>query len=124
MNRAERRSLKRRIRKRGISEEKADEFVAAYNNADMIRKEGVGIVSPPKEILEGDIVTLDVERIKSRQNYEKMSPEYKQFVEENEGKFFTAHLERENTISLNEDGNKWLFWSGDLNKVECINNEG
>lgn len=118
MNRKDRRELKKRIRKRGVPKGKADDYVEIFNNADMIRAGGVGMVSPPNEIKEGDRVTLNIEHIKSRKNYEKMNPEYQKFVEENEGRIFTAHPEKENIISLYEDDNKWLFWSGDLKVVE------
>lgn len=118
MNRENRRALKKQIKKRGASDEKADAYVEFFNNADAIRAGGVGVVSPPNQINEGDSVTLNVERIKARKNYEKMNPEYQKFVEENEGKAFTAHPEKENVISLYEDDNKWYFWSGDLNVVK------
>ena len=45
-----------------------------------------------------------------------MADAYKEFVDASEGVVFTAHVERENMISLVEEP-KWLFWSGDLEKV-------
>ena len=118
MNRVEKRALNKQFRKRGASKEKAGEYVEFINNADLIRAGGVGMVSPPNQINEGDSVVLNIERIKSRKNYDKMNPDYQSFVEENKGKVFTAHPEKENIISLYEDDNKWLFWSGDLDKVD------
>ena len=45
-----------------------------------------------------------------------MADAYKEFVDASEDVVFTAHVERENMISLVEEP-KWLFWSGDLEKV-------
>ena len=99
MNRQERRSIEKRVRK-----------------GDAIRIGGAGTPSPPKKFEEGEKLRLNIERIKARKNYDKMADAYKEFVDASEGVVFTAHVERENMISLAEEP-KWLFWSGDLEKV-------
>ena len=70
----------------------------------------------PQDFEEGDQIRLNVEAIKARKNYERMSTMYKEFVEASGDTVFTAHVERANMISLSEEP-KWLFWSGDLIKL-------
>lgn len=82
-----------------------------------IVNEGSGTPSPPQEIAEGDKVRLNIELVKTRKNYSRMAEGYKKFVEQNDGTVFTAHVERENMISMAEEP-RWLFWSGDLIKVD------
>lgn len=116
MNRQERRNLEKRVRRGGASEQEAKAYVKTISNADAIRIGGAGTPSPPKKFEEGEKVRLNIERIKARKNYDKMADAYKEFVDASEGVVFTANVERENMISLVEES-KWLFWSGDLEKV-------
>lgn len=109
MNRAGKRTLVKKVKKAGINKEEAEKLVFIVN-------EGSGTPSPPQEIVEGDKVRLNVELIKSRKNYSRMAERYKEFVESSEDTVFTAHVERENMISVVEQP-RWLFWSGDLVKV-------
>lgn len=112
MNREERRAMSRRLKRRGVKN--AAELVDAYDKANKIRENvGEGKPSPAQTIAEGELVRLNVGLIKSRKNYENMVDGYKEFVNNNENTVFTAHIERENIISLKENP-KWLFWSGDL----------
>lgn len=72
-------------------------------------------------IHEGDKVVLNVRRITSRPDFDRMQESYKKFVNENEGVIFTAHCVRPHTdgfsvlIEVNED-QKWLFVQDDLVK--------
>lgn len=117
MNRQERRSLEKRVRKNGATANDAKAYVQTLSNADAIRTSGAGTPSPPKKFEEGDKVLLSIERIKARQNYDKMAESYKEFVNASSGKVFTVHVERGNMISLIEEP-KWLFWSGDLDSFD------
>lgn len=110
MNRKERRAFVKNARRRGISKSTAEAYIA-------IREAGLDKPMLPSKIAEDDKVLLNVERIQNRKNYEKMSDGYKEFVSSNAGVVFTAHVERENLISLKESP-AWLFWSGDLIKEE------
>ena len=101
MNREQRRALAKRAQKNGMSKELAE--IAS----------GAGEHTKPQAFDEGDKIRLNVEAIKARKNYERMSPMYKEFVEAAGDTVFTAHVERANMISLAEEP-KWLFWSGDL----------
>lgn len=67
----------------------------------------------PQTINNGDKVSINTKVIKGRHNFDSMSDEYKQFIDENEETIFTAKVERTTLISL-EENPKWLFWSGDL----------
>lgn len=122
MNRQERRSLEKRVRKNGATANDAKAYVQTLSNADAIRTLGAGAPSPPKKFEEGDKVLLNIERIKARQNYDKMAESYKEFVNASSGKVFTVHVERGNMISLAEEP-KWLFWSGDLDAVSSAEKE-
>ncbi len=77
---------------------------------------GTGVHTKAKVFEEDDKLMLDIAAIKARKNYPVMNPKYKEFVETSEGKIFTAHKENTNMISLKEEP-QWLFWSGDLIKV-------
>lgn len=114
MNRAQRRNFVKNQRKKGISKNDATRFAKIISN-------GVGTYSEPNEIAEDDKVMINIDSVKVRKNFDLMSEKYKDFVNSAEGKVFTAHVERTNSISLKEEP-KWLFWSGDLLKVEGENN--
>lgn len=122
MNREQRRKIEQSARKRGLPKEQALAFAEVMENAAIIRREGVGNTSPAQEIPDGAKVKLNLELIKSRKNYERMSPKYKEFIEADtaEPKEYTAHVESSNLISLVEEP-KWLFWSGDL--IVCEDGE-
>lgn len=106
MNREQRRKFSKNAKKKGIGEK----FTELYLSMD---REGLETPAPPQKIENGDKVMLDVERIKSRKNYDRMTDLYKEFVNANDGTVFTAKVEKENLVSMEEDP-RWLFWSGDL----------
>ena len=108
MNREQRRALTKRAQKDGMSKELAKTYAEIAS--------GTGEHTKPQDFEEGDNIRLNIEAIKARKNYERMSPMYKEFVEAAGDTVFTAHVERANMISLAEEP-KWLFWSGDLVKV-------
>lgn len=110
INRAGKRAFTKTAKKAGISKGDAEKYVFIVN-------EGAGTPSPPQEIEEGEKVKLNTELIKARKNYPRMAERYREFVEQNEDTVFTAHVERENMISMVEEL-RWLFWSGDLIKVD------
>lgn len=106
MNRKQRRDFSQRAKKNGVDVKLTELYLA-------MDKEGLEKPSPANDIKEGDKVSVNVELVKARRNYDRMSGAYKQFVEDSVGKVFTAHVEQENMISMVEEP-KWLFWSGDL----------
>lgn len=108
MNREQKRALEKKARKNGMNKELAKTFAEIAS--------GTGNNSPRQDISEGDKIQLNIELIKSRKNYDRMNPKYKEFVESSEGQIFTAHVERAHMISLAEEP-AWLFWSGDLTKI-------
>lgn len=113
MNREQKRSMERQLRKKGASPESAKNTVEAAQNLDLIRFSETGKNTPPKEFREGGRVLLNIDAIKARKNYGRMTASYREFVEASDGVVFTAHVEHSNLISLQEDP-RWLFWSGDL----------
>lgn len=111
MNREQRRALAKRAQKHGMSKELAKTYAEIAG--------GTGEHTKPQAFDEGDKVRLDVEAIKARKNYERMSPMYKEFVNCAGDTIYTAHIEHKNLISLAEEP-RWLFWSGDLIKIEEV----
>lgn len=110
MNREQKRAFVKRAQKKGIDKDSAKAYAEIISS-------GSGTPSPPQDIAEGEKVKLDIEKIKGRKNYERMSDKYKEFVMANPDTIFTAHVERPSLISLVEEP-KWLFWCGDLIKLE------
>ena len=110
MNRAQKRRLVQKVRKQGVAKETAQAYAEIIGN-------GAGEHTPPQDIQEGQKVRLNIEAIKARKNYKIMTEAYKTFVDASAEAIFTAHVERPTLISLAEEP-KWLFWSGDLIKVE------
>lgn len=75
------------------------------------------------KICDGDSVILNVDQIVSRKDYQRMQEEYRQFVESSRNKAFIAHPHRERADGFSalielEGVEKWLFWYGDLIRVE------
>ena len=110
MNREQRRKFTKRAKKRGINEDITELYLSMDRN-------GLETPAPPQKIENGQKVMLDVERIKARRDYERMTALYKAFVDENAETVFTAKVEKENLISMEEEP-RWLFWSGDLKIVD------
>lgn len=108
MNREQKRKLVKKAKKNGMREELAKTFAEIAS--------GTGEHTQPQTFIEGDKIRLNIEAIKARKHYERMSPMYKSFVESAGDTVYTAHVERTNMISLAEEP-KWLFWSGDLIRV-------
>ena len=74
-------------------------------------------------LYEGDRVRLNVKGIKSHPDYDKLNPRYKEFVESNQDTIFivgcNSNTNRiKDTVNLVGDTDNWLFWIGDLIKVE------
>ena len=111
MNREQRRAFVKRAKKRGVKEAEAKTYASIISN-------GTGNHTEPIDFEEGDKAMLNIEAIKARKNYEKMSQKYREFVESNDGVQFTVHKENKNLISFTEHP-QWLFWSGDLLKADC-----
>lgn len=111
MNREQRRAFVRKAKRVGVDERVATTTLDIFTN-------GVGTFSPANpDIKTGDVVQIDMTKVTARKNYDKMAPAYKEFVMSSEGKLFHAVDEGHNTIHL-EEAPKWLFWSGDLIRVE------
>lgn len=102
MNRGQRRGFVKRAQKKGVDKEAAEVYARMLSGDGGIR--------------DGDKVKLNVQEITSRKNYERMTDEYKTFIDENKDSVFTAHIERRTLTSFVEDP-RWLFWCGDLLKV-------
>ena len=116
MNRKQRRTLEKKVKKSGVSDKDAKAYVDIVNNLDAIRTGGAGEPTQPKKFEEGDKVVINLQRVRARKNYDRMLDAYKEFVNSSEGVVFTVHIEKGNLISFIENP-RWLFWSGDLDKA-------
>lgn len=110
MNREQKRKFVKDAKKKGVKESEAKAYAEIISN-------GAGRNTDAQVISEDEKVMLDINAITSRKNYERMSDKYKEFVNGNSDKVFTAHVEHQNLISFKEEP-RWLFWSGDLIKVK------
>ena len=106
MNRKDRRTIVKQEKKKGVSKGTAMAYLA-MKELEEINPEDF------KVFHEGDKVTLDIDRIINRSNYQSLTDEYKAFIEESRGKVYTTHIESEAMVSFKENP-KWLFWKGDL----------
>lgn len=122
MNRDQKKMLEKAYRKSGKSRGEAKRIAQQMYDIDRIRLNGVGETSPPQKFQEDTKFKLDVDKIMARKNYERMNESYKQFLADNVDTIFTAHVDKGHLISAKEEP-KWLFWSGDLIKVEETANE-
>lgn len=110
MNREFRRNFVKQARKNGVSTKAAENYID-------VAKNGTGEHTARQNINNGDLVKINIEAVKARQNYDKMSEKYKEFVDENKDTVFTAFVESDNLISFKEN-RAWLFWSGDLEVIQ------
>lgn len=112
MNRENRRALQKKLRDKGSRTLAADILGNLGNEID-------------KKVCDGDSVILNVAQIVARKDYSRMQEEYRQFVESSRNKVFIAHPHRERLDGFSalielEGVEKWLFWYGDLIKIENI----
>lgn len=75
----------------------------------------------PINISYGDRVKINFEQISGRPDYQKLTSNYREFVEKNKDTVFTAgnglnQGKARNLMSFVED-DTWLFWTGDLIKI-------
>lgn len=110
MNREDRRGLQRKLKDKKARILMADAFKLLGDKINDV-------------ILDGDLVTLNVEQIIRREDYSHMQEGYRKFVEANRGKVFVArpHHKRPDGFSavIELDGvEDWVFWYGDLIHVK------
>ena len=77
----------------------------------------------PQDLREGDHVQIDVASIERNPDYTLLSEKYKKFIHSNAGTVFTVRYDRRykdnpHIVCLKEDINGWLFWTGNLIKIE------
>lgn len=112
-NREQRRKLKRRLQKNGISVEDAIDLFSR-------RLQDMGADALP----EGAKVRLNYDAIVSQPSYAKRQQAYKDFVEENKDTIFTVVYDEKHQsgrlVLLAEDTSKqhWLWHYGDLIEVK------
>lgn len=111
MNRAQKRALVKRLKKRGVSEENAKRFVEAFESGK--------IALPDLRITDGDKVRLNLKTITQREAYPEMNPVYRDFVESNADTVFTVRFDNpDSVVAYLEEEPKWRFYTGDLIRIE------
>ena len=75
-------------------------------------------------IKEGEKVKLNVKKITSRPDWQRLTERYRTFVMENANTVFTVKYEEKyggtpSLVTFDED-NTWLFWVGDLIVIKDI----
>lgn len=121
MNRQQRRALAKSLRHSGVKN--ADTLVKKYDESRTVLQNETKEMTPAQDIVEGQKIKLRIDAIQARVNYNNLSEQYRQFVEQNADTVFTAHIDQTNMISMQENP-RWLFWSGDLIKIEEPDNAG
>lgn len=112
-NREERRKMSRRLKKTGLSIDAATELLARRVQA-----------AAAEPLSEGEQVRLNYDSIVNMPGYPKRTEAYRAFVEENRDRVFTVAYDDKHTsgrcVLLAEDPTepKWLWWAGDLIKLE------
>lgn len=118
MDREQRRKFTKQMKAKGYSEKPIEIALALQGE------------KPKIDIFdEGDKVKLNTSRIKSHPDYSKNidfnKQNYHNFIDANDGKVFTVEYDPKHTnnptlFCLKEDETdpKWLWWTGDLIKVE------
>ena len=111
MNRRQKRNFLKIAKSKGVDTQIAELYLR-------LKDKGVEF----NDISDGDKVKLNIQVIQSHSDYNKLSEKYKRFVVENENTIFTVQLDSRggnlnNVVSLKEDSTGWLFWTGDLIKV-------
>lgn len=111
MNREQKRAFVKNAHKKGMPKKQAENLLKIADTTG-------NTYTPSQPVNTGDKVTLKVDVLKSKKNYDIMNPAYKELVEKSEGIVYTAVQEGTKLIHLKEEP-KWLFWCGDLNVVEA-----
>ena len=116
LNREQRRKLIKKFEKSGLSNAQVKRLLE-INEAPDLRG----------SLKEGDKVRLNVKSIQEHPDYQKMNPKYKQWIDSNKDKEFTVkydpkYIDNPTLVCLEEDDTdpKWLFYVGDLEKVEEV----
>lgn len=110
MNRENRRSLKKMLNNKSFRTKSANYLESLGDKINDV-------------IADGDSVVLNTNQIMGRKDYTRKQESYRSFVEQSQGKIFVAHPYRKNPDGFSAlyelDGvDRWLFWYGDLMKVE------
>lgn len=113
MNRSQTRKFRSLVKKKGVSHSLAEMYISMRNRG-----------SAPQGLREGDLVRLNIEQIMKHPDYLRLSKRYRDFVETHAGDIFTVQYDRSasvqklnSVVALKEDPDGWLFWTGDLQKV-------
>ena len=117
MNREGKRKLIKKLQSEGCSE------------AEILKLIEIQEIAASKKFLkEGDRVKLNINNIKSHVDYDKLTNEYKQWVNTHKADIFTVEYDKKfkenpSIICLKEDATepKWLFHEKDLNRIEAKN---
>lgn len=111
MGRAQKRKFVKAVKKKGLNKDVVEVLWQANGGNTFMPM-----------LYEGDRVRINLNKIKSRPGYGRLSDKYREFVESHENTVFTVARDKKRTdrstlVCLKEDPAGWLFWSGDLEKL-------
>ena len=116
MNRAQKRKFKQQIKK---ARKFSPNLNLSINNAHKM------VDRTDLSISEGTKVKFNIQKMKKHPDWEKLTQDYRDFVEQNSDKIFTVEYDEQYQyeplwVCLAEDPApiKWLFYIGDLQVVE------
>lgn len=112
MNRSQRRKLVKSAEQKGINKSIVELYIKMKQRGSI-----------PIELIEGDQVRLNVDSIQKHPDYGNLSALYREFVESHKDEVFTVVYDRRRKehpteVCLKEDSHGWMFWTGDLIKVD------
>lgn len=112
MNRAQRRAADRKLRS-----------VKGYAAHKRLIEASMKLGATEDMLEDGEQVRLDVDRIMSRPEWERLNADYRAFVQEHRDTVFTVKIRRRSVggypVIVDLEGyDTWSFWSGDLIRLK------
>ena len=115
MNRKQKRTFIKNVKKRGVSKKVAETYLIMKDVTDSVQDENDKL----EKIVDGSKVMLDVDKIKAKKDWHRLVPEYKEFVEDSVGVVYTVNKEDGKAVLVSfKESPGWLFYIGDLILVE------
>lgn len=112
MNRAQRRATDKKLRS-----------VKGYNLYKKLVEASMKLSATEDMLEDGELVKINVDQIMGREEWNKLNPDYRDFVQQNRDTVFTAKIRRRSAggypVIIDLDGfEMWSFWIGDLIRLK------
>lgn len=112
MNRAQKRATDKKLRS-----------VKRYNQYKRLVEASMEQPATDDMLEEGEQVKINVDQIMEREEWDRLNPDYRTFVQQNRDTVFMAKIRRRSPggypVIIDLDGlDTWSFWSGDLIRLK------